>query len=207
MLPAFAEGMLRLGSLGLIVVFGSMLAVREAGAVPITGEVYFGGFSNVELIGDGTYAGAIGLDFANDMDAFVGFNSTGDFAVPAPVDPDNAGLDELTWATFHDFTFAGLPSDVWHIDAMGFTFKLTTVNVDPHSNGLILSGSGEVRSSDPNKETTSGSFYFSLQDDPDSSSFIFSADNSFSVPEGGASVVLLGLGLVGLASFRRILAK
>ena len=198
--------MMKSGIFGFALLLFLGLATPQGEAVPITGKVYFGGFEGVTLTGGAQdFATATGLDFVNSMDAFVSPDSTGDFSVP-----DVSDFDDLTWATFYDFTFLGLPADVWHIETMGFTFKLNPVlDVERLTSGIILSGSGEVRSSDPNKDPTPGTFQFSLQgEDLGNSTFSFSANSDFTaVPDGGASAVLLGLGLLGLAACRRILSK
>ena len=201
--------MMKLGSVGSLMVLLSALALGEAKAVPITGEVYFGSFRNVKLTGgNGDFATATGLDFYNSWDAIVGASSSGDFA---------PGIGKF--ATFYDFSFdgpgqptdpLGLPTDIWRIAFLNFTFELASVDVERSTHGIILSGLGEVRSTtDLTKDATPGTFYFSLQgNDLTASSFSFSANSDLtSVPDGGASVVLLGFGLLGIASFRRMMAK
>jgi hypothetical protein len=84
----------------------------------------------------------------------------------------------------------------WTVD--GFTFDLIASQIIYQANGfLAVYGTGTITG---NGYTAPGTWRFSTQDDPSNGVFSFSAST---VPDGGATVALLGLALAGIEGIRR----
>ena len=111
------------------------------------------------------------------------------------------------FATFamvgHTVTFAnnwsfesGPIAMFWQVD--GFTFDLVVSHILFQGDGfLAVFGTGLITG---HGYTSSGTWRFSTQDDPANGVFSFSAST---VPDGGATAALLGLGLVAIEGLRR----
>jgi hypothetical protein len=83
----------------------------------------------------------------------------------------------------------------------GFTFNLLSSSIQAQGDGfLTVSGTGTIIGN--GFEATTGTWRFSTQDDAADGEFSFSAA-SRSVPDGGMTVVLLGLALSGLGFVSR----
>jgi hypothetical protein len=125
--------------------------------------------------------------------AIVG-SSTGDFAALAPV---------LTFGSYKNFTYDPLSvaNPIWTFGGVSFNLlsvtSITEDSVGPERS-LVLFGSGVATAA--GYDDTVGSWSFSA--DTTSSKFSWSSTAS-TVPEGGATLALLGLGLVGLEGARR----
>jgi hypothetical protein len=106
---------------------------------------------------------------------------------------------------FVDFTsawsFESGPIDMfWQVD--GFTFNLVVSHILFQADGfLAVWGKGLITG---HGYTSGGNWRFSTQDDPADGVFSFSAST---VPDGGATVALLGLSLAGIEVVRRKLRK
>ena len=134
---------------------------------------------------------------------------SGDFKTPAPfaVAPGTAAtFTSSVW----NFNTSTAISSFWSVG--GFTFKLLSSYIvsqggTPGVNGfVVVSGAGIV--SGNGYSDTAMSWSFSSQDptsgsNPDSWTFSASAN---SVPDGGATVMLLGIALSGAALLKRKLA-
>ena len=180
------------------------------GSSTFSGEIHFGGGLQTDSndLENATY-----LDFF--PSAFV-------LSEPAPTG-DFAGMG-LTSATFSDFQFSPVlnpdsgdtdPESINPLWAAGdFEFRLESVSIDVQSaTTLGLSGTGIVTyvGTDPNAgfDPTAASWVFSAQSNGSQIFFSFSA-NSATVVGAGAipepatlGIVSLGLGLSGLAGYRR----
>jgi len=189
----------------LLVVCGSSTFAGE-----ISGEIHFGGGLQTDSndLENATY-----LDFF--PSAFV-------LSEPAPTG-DFTGM-ALTSATFSDFQFSPVLNPTSGVTAPGsidplwtagdFEFRLDSVSIDVQSaTTLGLSGTGIVTyvGTDPNAgfDPTAASWVFSAQSNGSQIFFSFSA-NSATVVGAGAipepatlGIVSLGLGLSGLAGYRR----
>jgi len=118
---------------------------------------------------------------------------------------DYAGLGGSD-ATYHDFDYNPfVASDVWEITLTPTTkFALTSVSILFESASfLTLSGSGVA--SITGMDDTTGSWSFSADKSGGAGSFNFSSTTS--VPDSGATLALLGLGLVGIAAASRRFKK
>ena len=190
---------------GALAVAGLLLGTLGAGAVPITGEIHFAGrFVPIDVNGNSvSLVTSTGIQFNNPSGIL---HSTGDFA--AYVTPD------VSLATFTSaFQFNPLtPSPVdplW--SAGGFSFTLTGIEIlfqglrpQDQQQQLLLFGTGYM--SGNGYDTTSGSWNFSGQG---SGVFSFSADSVASgtaVPDGGQTLILLGMALLGLIFAPRLKA-
>ena len=102
---------------------------------------------------------------------------------------------------FVDFTptwsfDSGSITAFWQVD--GFTFDLIASQITYQDNGFVsVWGTGTITG---NGYTAPGTWRFSTQDDPSNGVFSFSAST---VPDGGATVALLGLALAGIEVIRR----
>ena len=117
------------------------------------------------------------------------------------------------------WSFASGPvNNFWSV--AGFTFNLLSSSVfsqggTPGVNGFVfVTGIGTVTSTTPGLDPTQMTWSFTSQDPPagvganGGPNWTFSASaNSVNVPDGGATVMLLGLALSGVAVLRRKLTK
>ena len=95
------------------------------------------------------------------------------------------------------WTFGSGVAVLWQVG--GFTFNLIASNIVFQGGGfLAVSGTGTVTGHGFNAP---GSWSFTAQDDPANGVFSFSAGSL--VPDGGATVALLGLALAGIEGIRR----
>ena len=127
-------------------------------------------------------------------------NSSGSFAIFAP-----AGTNATFFAPWN-FN-SGMIVNFWQ--AGGFTFTLTssmilTQGVGPGGLGFVTVGGMGIISGN-GFDPTSGTWSFSTQD-PSAGvppEFSFSAGTNSIAPDGGTTVALLGLALVGVEALRR----
>jgi hypothetical protein len=163
--------------------------------------------------GDIIFAGEYQTDNSSLLDAtkFTAFNnvqvlgaSTGSYA---PV-PANYGAGAGESVTYNTFTFdpvgASLPiNPLWTFETGGVTysFALTSLAVDTRTaTGIHLIGSGLAHVD--GFDDTPGSWDLSIGT---VGKFHFSAGNA--VPDGGATAVFLGAGIIGLGLLRRRTAE
>lgn len=99
------------------------------------------------------------------------------------------------------WTFTSGQAALWTVG--GFTFDLVTSTIVQQSSGFLLV-TGQGSASGNGFDPTTGTFRFSTQE-PDAVG-IFSFSASVGVPDGGATAMLLGLGVLGMATLRRKLS-
>lgn len=185
----------RLGIALLALSFGTGIGTSTAEAVPITGGIGFAG----------------GIEAVADWSTVTAINITGNQAlvlcnIVTPCDGAFAVLNDLDAeiAVYNDFAFAPLgggTTPLWSVD--GFSFNLTAITtIERAVNGIVLGGSGTLfgpAGFDP----TPAMWSFSA--DETEVEFRFSSTTAAisTVPDGGTTAMLLGLGLLGLAAARR----
>ena len=178
-------------ALGLI---SCALCVQQAQANPVYGVI--------------TFAGGVTLDTAsvNDANQVTGWLD-GDGNMPT-VESVSGNLDLFVnagdTATFaYPWTFGSGVVALWQVD--GFTFDLIASNIVFQGSGFLsVSGTGIITGNGFDPTTVSWSF--TTQDDASDGVFSFSGANQ-AIPDGGATVALLGLSLAGIEGIRRKLMR
>ena len=184
---------LTLAAVAVLLAFGT-----SAKAVQISGSINFAGGADL----NGTVASATAITFIAPM--ITTTPNTGSYAtVPAAV-PVN----------FHNFTFAPFTApvpDLWDFSYLGVTYSFTAVTqqapqrntADPLTQSLVLQGTGYANIT--GFEQTNGNWIVTVNTADGGTTFSFSASSSAtpSIPDGGGTVVLLGLALSGVALLRR----
>ena len=179
-------------ALGLI---SCAFCVQQAQAVGIYGTITFAGGVELDTVTVNTATQVTGwLDGNNAMPtvqsvsgSFAAFVSVGDTVTFTP-----------TWS----FT-SGPIALFWQVD--GFTFDLIASNIAFQGSGFLsVSGTGTITGHgfDPTTVTWS----FTTQDDASDGVFSFSGANQ-AIPDGGATVALLGVALAGIEGIRRKLMR
>jgi hypothetical protein len=180
------------------------LSASEAQAISIVGEVHFTG-SAVLTGADATPGGATGIDFSNPIDVMeeVSFD-------------DYGGLSDTTTADFTDLTFGAvgttgaLPmSLLWTFDDGGLTYEFWLTSVT--TNGVIgggstiarvVGGQGLARIYGPGSDFDDTDGFWQVSTSGRGSTISFSS-YAEAVPDGGTTMALLGLALIGLDAARR----
>ena len=192
--------------------FVGAFSVGTAEAVPITGEFSKTGIFEPFLCTAGVCVGStLGAANAVDVTTMTGAPSPG---VTGPITAGNATGDFLTVLDLNgdigqmrDFSFAGTGSASFPLAPIAtfevfpnVTFALASLSIVSQSTlVLVLGGTGTFTA--PGFDPTLGTFVFTGQT-AGGSSFSFSASQA-AVPDGGATLGLLGLGMLGLGYFRR----
>ena len=181
--------------LGVLVLAATFSAVpTTAMAIPITGSIGF----------TGTIADVVNWQTVNSI-TFVsaetecpGATCVGTYAGVADAVP-------VTFASPWNFT-APPTNNLWSFGPGGFAFDLLAVQSvmrsgTTDSGGIIIIGTGTLRAT--GFDNTAGTFSFSANSTQ--TEFRFGATNEAvaQVPDGGSTIGLLGLGLLGLSSLRR----
>ena len=168
-----------------------------AQAAYIVGNIDFGG-------------GTVGLQKANgtavgSTDSFVGTAAKLDFVTGSTVNIADGTFTGLTGSAVvfnqDPWTFAPLSTgNLWTVG--GFTFDVKSVAVSGNFNALEIIGTGTVSAT--GYDTSSGEWVLTTQRTNGSNRSTFSwSSSATSVPDGGATVALFGLSLLGLTSVRR----
>jgi len=180
-------------ALGLI---SCALCVQQAQAVPINGAI--------------TFAGGVELDdpvTVNNATQVTGWlDENGDMPTVQSVSGNMAAFvtvgDTATFTPFSTWSFNSGPIALfWQVD--GFTFSLIASHIVFQGSGFLnVSGTGTITGN--GFTPTAVDWFFTVQDDPANGVFSFSGGN---VPDGGATVALLGLALAGIEGIRRKLMR
>ena len=187
----------------LVVAIGSMAATQSKAAL-IVGEISFIGGANLTGPGVPTAATATGIDFNY---ALVGGGS-GDYQV------FSSFPGWLTPTNFTDFTFGAVGTvgpavvvPLWTFVFGGQTYDFSLASISVNA----LTGSQRLLEGEGIATISGGSFtptpaHWSLSTSAAETKVVFSSSTN-SVPDGGASVALLGISLVGLAGVSRKLRQ
>ena len=174
-----------------------LAAAPRAEAIPITGGISFFGIADPQGPGTTWSAATTGINFGPALTTFV---TSGSYSTVTPLTP----------TTFTNFNFSPTFNPVtplWSFvsGASTYTFNMlsvtTSFNTTTQTFGLL--GAGTLNISGGLYNPTPGTFVFSSQNGNPGPLFSFSADASANpVPEPG-SMMLLGSGLIGLATAAR----
>jgi hypothetical protein len=165
---------------------------HQAKAVMITGAINFAGGA---VFDTNSLATATRVNTFSDV--FV-TAADGDFSTVS------VG-DAVTMATPYIFMPSTPTPSLWSVG--GFTYDLDSSTVVlQNADFLIISGTGTI--SGNGFDTTSGTWSFTTQEPDANGVFSFSAGTAGQgVPDGGATVALLGIALAGVELIRRKLAS
>jgi hypothetical protein len=188
----------------------SVLAVVNAAALPITGEVFFTGSGTLKLgAANSTAAFADGIDFNNPV-AIQESISTGAYS----------GLQAATTASFVDLVgsyafgvvgsvgaFSVSPFWTFTDGGINYSFRLTSVTTNAIvGSGATISrvvggtGVASVTGGSSDYEDTFGEWQLSTSGRRSTISF---SAYTVAVPDSGSAVALLGLALLGVDAARR----
>lgn len=164
--------------------------VGIAQATPITGNIGFSGAVDLNSTSANSATAAtawFNTVAASPSGSFVGLVNNGDAVL-------------MTGATPWSFN-SGALANFWSVD--GFTFNLISSSIYSQVGGFLnVSLAGTVIGNGFNATAFNGTFQ--VADPASSGPETFTERLSFnSVPDGGTTVVLLGLGLLGLGLFRK----
>jgi hypothetical protein len=163
-----------------------------AHAASITGGINIGALSTVSL--DKVNNTVAFTPDASQVNAIVS-SSTGSLAVLAPA---------FTLGSYKDFNYSPLSvaNPIWTFG--GVSFDLTQVTfINELGPGLVLGGTGILKAG--GYDDTLGSWSFSA--DTSGGSFSWSSTATAQVPDGGTSMSLFGLSLLGLAGVAKKLRR
>ena len=183
-------------ALGLI---SCAFCVQQAQAVPQNGTITIAGGAQL------ADANGFPVNSVNDATQVTGWLD-GDGAMPTV---QSVSGSMATWVTAGDtvtfpstWTFGSGVAVLWQVD--GFTFSLIASSIVYQANGfLAVSGTGTLTGN--GFHAAPGTWNFTAQDDPANGVFSFSSGSL--VPDGGATVALLGLALAGIEGTRRKLTR
>lgn len=175
-------------------------AAGIAQAVPITGDITFAGGVTLNTASAGT---------ATEVTSWTGPGGTG---MPVVISDDGSfsGIASGTAVTFSApwFFNSGPVANLWSVG--GFTFNLTSSKIAYQGGspaGVLVDGIGSVSGNGLDSEAMSWSFSTS---DPgaigvDSLVFSFQAASGTTgtVPDGGTTAMLLGVGVLGLGLLKK----
>jgi len=181
----------------LAAVIAGAAVMTQVQAVQINGTIDFSSIPGKEasLIGGANFLTATGLDFPAGVNADVD-GATGDFAPEL----------NLT-ATLNDINpFGAAVNPVWTTADGRFTFNLNAgASIFRGAHFLTVDGVGTAHDTTGVLDDTPGTFTLTTQGKPEAgiTKFSWSATsdtNPSTVPDGGATAILLGAGLLGLGA-------
>ena len=180
-------------TLGVLVLAATFSALpTTAMAIPITGSIGFTG-SIADVI---NWQTVNSITFLSAETECPGATCTGTYGAVA---------DAVPVAFTSPWNFTAQPNNnLWSFNPGGFAFDLLAVQSitrvgTTESGGLVILGTGTLRAT--GFDNTPGTFSFSANSTQ--TEFRFGATNEAIVPDGGSTLGLLGLGLLGLSSLRR----
>lgn len=170
-----------------------------ANAVPISGDITFAGGVDLNTDSAGT---------ATEVTAWTGAGGVGS-PVVISADGSFSGITAGSAATFTApwFFNSGAVASLWSVD--GFTFNLTSSSIvfqGGHPAGVLVDGIGTVTG--PGLAASPMDWSFSVSDPSASTTYgaIFSFQAAAgSVPDGGTTAMLLGMGILGLGLLKRLM--
>lgn len=165
-----------------------VMSAASAHAAMITGSIGLGGAYSVNnpdltLADEITFVSGIVITADNDFDTFV--------------DPGDGVT--MTASVLDISPFFTVTNPLWSVG--GFQFELTSLAYDgtPTSTAMGLKGSGTITGN--NFDATPGTWVATFNESQ-GSSFTWSSSTS-AVPDGGATVAMFGLAIMGVGAVRR----
>jgi hypothetical protein len=188
---------MRINTTSVIALGAVSLGLFDVSATQLSGTINFGSTSPIQLNAP-TFPAVTAVDFQSPPgvpNAVVIPGSTGSFT---PL------VGQL--AMFQDFTIGSSTPNEWILTtAPGYTFDLTTSgNFSANNMFLNIFGTGVVHA--PGYENTPGTFTLTASRSGGNGqvNFSFAASTSANpTPDGGATALLLGAGLVGIGAVAR----
>lgn len=182
-----------------VAILATLFFATGAQAVPITGDI--------TLSAD---ASSVAINFVAKTVTFTPASPLTNSKVDT-VTGNMIGLAPVgTLVSYKNFTYAplGVVNPIW-LTATGLSFSLTSISsvTEVGTVGLILFGSGTISSTTAGFDTTPGSWSFNASQTGTKFSWGSTASAGSRVPDGGASAILLGVSLLGLASASRKFRK
>ncbi|HZF01828.1 MAG TPA: hypothetical protein VE344_08035 [Methylomirabilota bacterium] len=173
-----------------------------AQAVPISGDITFAGGVQLDTKSSGT---------ATEVTAWTGPGGVGS-PIVISADGSFSGIAPGSTATFTApwFFNSGAVADLW--SAGGFTFDLTSSSVvfqGGHPAGVLVDGTGTISGNGLDATTIDWSFSVSNPSAAGRFGAVFSfqaaAGGGGSVPDGGTTSMLLGIGMLGLGMVKKLM--
>lgn len=182
-------------------ILAALFAATSAEAVPITGVITMS-----------ATASSVSVDFVNNKVTFTPASP----AINARIDTVTGNMVGLapvgTFVSYKDFFYDPLSvvggNPIW-TTTTGLSFSLTSISgfTESGTSGLLAFGSGTVSSTTAGFDTTAGDWSFNASKTGSVFSWGSTAAAVSRVPDGGASAILLGVSLLGLAGASRKFRK
>ena len=174
--------------------FAALVLSSTASAVRINGTIGFTGGASLNNADLSLATQVVEWDTTK-----VSVIHTGDFSGIV------TGTDVILWKPWNLDTAAPGITNFWKVGDFSFDLTSSTRYYDPAGLGfLAASGYGWIKKA--GFENTEGTWSFSTQNPGAGNLFTFSASGA-AVPDGGATVALLGVSLLGLHGLRRKFSK
>ena len=174
--------------------FAALVLSSTASAVRINGTIGFTGGASLNNADLSLATQVVEWDTPK-----VGVIHTGDFSAIT------TGTDVVLWQPWDLTTAAPGIVDFWKVGGFSFDLTSSTRYYDPAGLGFLsASGYGVIRK--VGLEDTTGTWSFSTQRPGAGNLFTFSASGE-AIPDGGTTVALLGVSLLGLHGLRRKFSK
>lgn len=178
-------------------ILAALLGVTSVQAIPISGTIYMGGEANLNSAGTQVNS----WPFVYVVAGSGAFNSVAPFTL--------VNMSSSPWIFSPQ---PGSPlNNLWSVG--GFSFDFLSDTVSQSGNFLNIDGYGTISSSNPNYDTTDFTWNLAAENLGGDVDFVFSASTGASagggdsVPDGGLTLVFLGLALAGVELFRRNISK
>lgn len=174
----------------------AMLAVASVQAIPISGSIYMGGEATL----NNTETAVTGWPLVYVVAGNGAFGSISPFTV--------VNMSSSQWVFSPQ---PGQPlNNLWSVGSFSFNFEGDTVS--QNGNFLNIDGYGTIASSNPAYNTTDFTWNLTAENLCGTVDFIFTASTGSTsgggtVPDGGLTLVLLGIALAGVEVFRRKLSN
>ncbi len=179
-------------------IIAAMLAVNSVQAIPISGSIYMGGEATL----NSSETAVTGWPFSYVIAGSGAFSSIPIFSA--------VKMSSSEWIFSPQ---PGTPlNNLWSVGSFSFNFEGDTVT--QNGNFLTVDGYGTISSTNPKYSTTDFTWNLTAENLCGTVDFIFGASTGAgggggnnTVPDGGLTLVLLGIALGGVEIFRRNLCK